>query len=122
MRIPIEMVNVGFSLAPALTRSLTAGMLVLGDRGLVSFDLWRAMAQTGADLLWRTRTNAVLPVVQTLPDGSYRSQIVAARDHRHGRDPITVRVVEYHLQDPGRVLHRQHPVVDQRGSRQASRP
>jgi Transposase DDE domain len=90
------------SLAPALTRSLTAGMLVLGDRGLVSFDLWRAMAQTGADLLWRTRTNAVLPVVQTLPDGSYRSQIVAARDHRHGRDPITVRVVEYHLQDPGR--------------------
>ena len=53
------------SLAPALARSLTAGMLVLGDRGLVSFDLWRTMAATGADLLWRTRTNAVLPVVQT---------------------------------------------------------
>ena len=90
------------SLAPALARSLTAGMLVLGDRGLVSFDLWRTMAATGADLLWRTRTNAVLPVVQTLPDGSYLSQIVAARDHRHGRDPITVRVVEYALADPGR--------------------
>jgi hypothetical protein len=90
------------SLAPALARSLTAGMLVLGDRGLVSFDLWHTMAATGADLLWRTRTNAVLPVVQTLPDGSYLSQIVAARDHRHGRDPITVRVVEYALADPGR--------------------
>jgi hypothetical protein len=90
------------SLAPALARSLSAGMLVLGDRGLVSFDLWRTMAATGADLLWRTRTNAVLPVVQTLPDGSYLSQIVAGRDHRHGRDPIMVRVVEYALADPGR--------------------
>jgi transposase IS4-like protein/DDE family transposase len=90
------------SLAPTLRRSLGAGMLLLADRGLVSFDLWRAMAQTGADLLWRTRTNAVLPVVQTLADGSYLSQIEAARDHRHGRDPITVRVVEYRLQDPGR--------------------
>jgi hypothetical protein len=88
------------SLAPALTRWLGPGMLLLADRGLVSFDLWRTMTQTGADLLWRTRTNAVLPVVQTLPDGSYRSQIVAAHDHRHGRDPITVRVVEYRLQDP----------------------
>jgi hypothetical protein len=90
------------SLAPALARSLEAGMLVLGDRGLVSFDLWRTMAATGADLLWRTRTNAVLPVVGNLPDGSYLSQLVAARDHRHGRDPITVRVVEYALEDPGR--------------------
>jgi hypothetical protein len=90
------------SLAPALVRLLRAGMLVLGDRGLVSFDLWRTMAATGADLLWRTRTNAVLPVVQTLPDGSYLSQIVAGRDHRHGRDPIMVRVVEYALADPGR--------------------
>jgi hypothetical protein len=39
------------SLAPALGRSLGAGMLLLADRGLVSFDLWRTMAQTGADLL-----------------------------------------------------------------------
>jgi hypothetical protein len=90
------------SLAPALARSLGAGMLVLGDRGLVSFDLWRTMAATGADLLWRTRTNAAVPVVASLPDGSYLSQLVAARDHRHGRDPITVRVVEYAVADPGR--------------------
>jgi hypothetical protein len=49
------------------------------------------------------QTNAVLPVVQPLADGSYLSQIVAASDHRHRRDPITVRVVEYTLgKDPGR--------------------
>jgi hypothetical protein len=58
---------------------------------------------TGAALVWRTKTNAVLPVVQPLADGSYLSQIVAASDHRHRRDPITVRVVEYTLgKDPGR--------------------
>jgi Transposase DDE domain len=61
------------------------------------------MAATGAALVWRTKTNAVLPVLQALPDGSYLSQIVAARDHRHRREPITVRVVEYTLgKDPGR--------------------
>jgi Transposase DDE domain len=43
------------------------------------------------------QSNAVLPVVQPLADGSYLSQIVAASDHRHRRDPITVRVVEYTL-------------------------
>jgi hypothetical protein len=49
------------------------------------------------------KTNAVLPLVQPLADGSYLSQIVAASDHRHRRDPITVRVVEYTLgKDPGR--------------------
>jgi hypothetical protein len=90
------------SLAPRLARSLAAGVLALGDRGLHSYDLWRTMAATGADLLWRTRTNAVLPVVQGLPDGSYLSQIVAARDHCQGRNPITVRVIEDALDDPGR--------------------
>lgn len=72
-------------------------MLLLADRGFVGFDLWKAAQATGADLLWRTKTNALLPVLGLLPDGSYLSQLVAARDHRHRRDPITVRVVEYTL-------------------------
>jgi transposase IS4-like protein/DDE family transposase len=91
------------SLAPELFGSLSPQMLLLADRGFVGFDLWRTAQATGAALLWRTRTNAVLPVLKVLPDGSYLSQIVAARDHRHRRDPITVRVVEYTLgTDPGR--------------------
>ena len=54
-------------------------------------------------LVWRTRANAVLPVVRSLADGSYLSEIVAASDHRHRRNPIRVRVVEYTLgKDPGR--------------------
>jgi hypothetical protein len=91
------------SLAPELFGTLSPGMLLLADRGFVGFDLWRKAQASGAELLWRTKTNAVLPVLQALPDGSYLSQIVAARDHRHRRDPITVRVVEYTLgKDPGR--------------------
>jgi Insertion element 4 transposase N-terminal/Transposase DDE domain len=76
---------------------LAAGMLVLADRGFVGFDLWREAAATGADLLWRVKNSAVLPVVQALQDGSYLSQIVAARDNNRRADPITVRVIEYTL-------------------------
>jgi hypothetical protein len=83
--------------------ALGHGVLVLADRLFVDAALWRKAAATGADLLWRTKTNAVLPVLELLPDGSYLSQIVAATDRRHGIAPTVVRVVEYTLgKDPGR--------------------
>jgi hypothetical protein len=72
-------------------------MLLLADRGFLGFDLFRAAAASGADLLWRVKSNAVLPLVQALDDGSYLSQIVAARDKNRRADPITVRVIEYSL-------------------------
>src|SRR6266536_1255498 len=84
-------------LARRLLGHLRAGMLLIADRGFAGFDLWRAAASTGADLLWRVRNSAVLPVVEQLADGSYLSHICAARDrHRHA-DPATVRVIEYTL-------------------------
>jgi hypothetical protein len=84
-------------LARRLLTHLHAGMLLIADRGFTGFDLWRAAAATGADLLWRVRNSAVLPVVQQLADGSYLSCIYAARDKNRHADPITVRVVEYTL-------------------------
>jgi hypothetical protein len=84
------------TLAPRYS-ACSAGVLLLADRGVAGFGLWRQATATGAALVWRTKRNAALPVVQPLADGSYRSQIVAASDHRHRRDPITVRVVEYTL-------------------------
>jgi Insertion element 4 transposase N-terminal/Transposase DDE domain len=78
-------------------------VLLLADRQFVDANLWRQAAATGAQLLWRTRTNAVLPVLETFDDGSYLSQIAAATDRRHGVTPTMVRVVEYTLgKDPGR--------------------
>jgi Insertion element 4 transposase N-terminal len=56
-------------LVSRLARSLTSGMLVLCDRGILGADLWRTLTATGAELLWRAKTNAVLPVDQTWPTG-----------------------------------------------------
>jgi hypothetical protein len=91
------------TLAAALLAALTPGLLVVADRQFASAHLWRQAAATGAELVWRTKTNAVLPVLETFADGSYRSQIRAGTDRRHGIAPTPVRVVEYTLgRDPGR--------------------
>lgn len=89
-------------LARELFGALAKGDLLLADRGFAGLDLWRAASAGGADLLWRIRSHSVLPVRQELPDGSYLSDIVAARDHRKRTDPTVVRVIEYTLDDPGR--------------------
>jgi Insertion element 4 transposase N-terminal/Transposase DDE domain len=82
---------------------LGPGTLLLADRLFVDAALWRRAAATGADLVWRTKANAVLPVLELLGDGSYLSQVRAATDRRHGIVPTVVRVVEYTLgKDPGR--------------------
>jgi len=81
---------------------LQAGMLLLADRPVTGAELWRQAAATGAALLWRTKPNAVLPVLETFGDGSYLSQVTAATDRRRGLAPTVVRVVEYRLDDPGR--------------------
>jgi Insertion element 4 transposase N-terminal/Transposase DDE domain len=83
--------------------ALGQGVLVLADRQFCAAWLWRQAAQTGAQLVWRTKANAVLPVLELLADGSYLSQIAAATDRRQGLAPTVVRVVEYTLgKDPGR--------------------
>jgi hypothetical protein len=80
-----------------------AGMVLLADREFVGAELWRQAHATGAQLVWRTRANAVLPVLESFTDGSYRSQIAAATDRRRGLAPTVVRVVEYTVgKDPGR--------------------
>jgi hypothetical protein len=89
------------SLAERLVPVLRPGMLMLADRGFTSIDLWRRAVATGAHLLWRARASFSLPVLEVLPDGSYLSRLVpsttAAR--RGGTDAVTVRVVEYTIED-----------------------
>lgn len=92
-------------LARELFTALTPGDLLLADRGFTGVELWRAASAAGADLLWRIRSSAVLPVRAELPDGSYLSDIVTAKDHRKRADPTIVRVIEYTLDDPGRAQH-----------------
>src|SRR5262249_20339170 len=85
------------------------------DRNFYSFQLWKNALDTGADLLWRVSATVTLPVIEPLPDGSYRSivinpKITGARRAaligraRHGHEipqdsAIPVRVVEYEIPD-----------------------
>lgn len=88
------------TLAQDVVPRLRKGMLCLADRFFPGYKLWQAAAQTGADLLWRTRQNARLDVDRRLPDGSYLSRIYASTsDRRNQRTGIVVRVIDYRLKD-----------------------
>lgn len=89
------------TLSRRLFAHLEAGMLLLADRGFYGFELWQQARAAGADLLWRVRKSANLPVVRVLDDGSYLSTVHAEPDRRSRRNPVTVRVVEYTLARTG---------------------
>lgn len=91
-------------LARELFEALRPDDLLMADRGFAGLEQWRAASAGGADLLWRIKSNAVLPVRQELPDGSYLSDIAAAGDRKRA-DAAVVRVIEYTLDDPGRPQH-----------------
>lgn len=75
---------------------LTAGMLVIADRNFLGYHLWASAAATGADLLWRAKSDTRLPVVTELADGSYLSYLVEPGTRGRGKR-IPVRVIEYTL-------------------------
>ena len=89
------------NLAPELFGSLAPGMLLLADRGFLSFKLWKNAQETGADLLWRTKANHVLPVERRFSDGSFLSTIYPTQtDQRRGRAGVKLRVIEYVVDPP----------------------
>lgn len=81
---------------PGLLHKLAADMLVIADRGFFSYEAFKQSLDTGAELLWRMKGNAVLPVHQELADGSYLSAVYeGTKQRRNNTDPIAVRVIEY---------------------------
>jgi Insertion element 4 transposase N-terminal/Transposase DDE domain len=88
------------TLARQLIGRLGPGMLCLADSNFACYELWRDAAAAGAQLLWRAGASLGLPVLEVLPDGTYLSRLRAPRKLRkQGAADITVRVIEYHLQD-----------------------
>lgn len=93
----------GAMAAELLPAALEAGMLLTADRGFFSYALWRTAAATGADLLWRVRTDRAGPKpehIEDLPDGTWlarlrRSTPAAERN----AEPMVVRVIDYTLDD-----------------------
>ena len=89
------------TLAAGLLERLAPDMLCLADRGFYSHALWKQASARGAQLLWRMKSNARLPVEERLADGSYLTSIYAAEDKRR-TDGVKARVIEYEINDPGR--------------------
>jgi hypothetical protein len=89
--------------AQHLLRSVTAGMLVLWDRGMHSWALLHGTRRREAHFLGRVAKNVGLPCETVLPDGTYRATIFRSATHRHQqRDGVPVRVIEYVIDDPAR--------------------
>jgi hypothetical protein len=87
-------------LAEQLLPELGDGMLLLADRGFFSFALWRKASHTGADLLWRVRTDPAGPKpqhVQDLSDGSWLAHLRRSTDR--SSEPMLARVIDYTIQD-----------------------
>lgn len=89
------------TLARGVLRSLGPGMLCLADRNFYSGTLWAQAAATGADLLWRVKSDLTLTREQDLGDGSWLAT-TGGRDARRRGTSHTVRVIDYRLDDPGR--------------------
>ncbi len=64
------------ALARKLYRRLDEDWLLIADRNFYNWDGWCTAADTGAALLWRVKSDLRLPVLELLPDGSYRSVLV----------------------------------------------
>ena len=86
------------TMAAEVVKRLQPGMLCLADRNFFGYALWRKAQETGCELLWRVKSNAVLPCERRLRDGSYLSTIYpSSKDRRHRTHEVTVRVIEYEL-------------------------
>jgi hypothetical protein len=88
------------ALADRLWGSLERGMLCLADRNFYSFERFEKARSTGAQLVWRVKSDIGLPREQTLEDGSYLTSIYALKNRKAKRDGTHARVVEYQLDDP----------------------
>ena len=91
------------TLTERLVDRLQPGMLLTADRGFFSYALWPKAIGTGADLLWRVRTDQFGPkptYLEDLPDGSRLAHLrglTPAAERR--QDPMLVRVIDYTIDD-----------------------
>lgn len=90
-------------MARYLVRFLEENMLVLWDRGFLSYDLVCDLRQRKAHLLAHLKKNHIFTPIRRLSDGSYLAKLYPSPRHR-ARDAggLVVRIIEYTFDDPGR--------------------
>jgi hypothetical protein len=93
------------SLARKLYPRLEEDWLLIADRNFFDWDAWRTAAGTGAALLWRVKSDIVLPVLELLDDGSYRSVLVKPGTRPWLRRSLTEAARRGEELDPGQAAH-----------------
>ncbi|MEJ2749966.1 MAG: IS4 family transposase [Anaerolineae bacterium] len=84
-----------------MLRSVTAGMLVMWDRGFHDYSMIAGVQARQAHVLSRLPAHAKPERVQTLPDGSWLAYIYpSAYQRRKQGERCLVRIIEYKVTDP----------------------
>jgi hypothetical protein len=87
----------------ALLRWLDRDMLLLWDRGFLSYDNVWQVCDRKAQLLARIKKNLKFEATKILPDGSYLAKMYkSSTDRKNDRNGLEVRIIEYTLTDPNR--------------------
>lgn len=91
------------TMADGLLRFLTGGMLLLWDRGFLSYHRVGGVIRQGAHLLARVQNHLVFQPCTTLSDGSYLAKLYRnASDRKQDVRGIVVRIIDYTFDDPHR--------------------
>jgi len=92
-------------LARGLYPRLEEDWLLIADRNFCNWADWCTAADTGAALLWRVKSWILLPVLDLLPDGSYRSVLVSPKVKGRARDAVLEAARRGADLDPARARH-----------------
>ncbi len=93
------------SLARRLYARLAEDWLLIADRNFYNWADWCTAADSGAALLWRVRSDLTLPVLDLLPDGSYRSVLVSPKITGKARERLIGAARAGEDLDPGKARH-----------------
>src|SRR5690348_829745 len=93
------------ALARRLYPKLEQDWLLIADRGFYDWPDWCTAADTGAALLWRFKSDIRLPVLEILPDGSYRSVLVTPKATAAARQELIEAARAGEELDPARARH-----------------
>jgi hypothetical protein len=93
------------SLARGLYPRLEEDWLLIADRNFFNWQDWCTAADSGAALLWRVKSNLVLPVLELLPDGSCRSVLVSPKITGAARSRLADAALNGEDLDPARARH-----------------
>jgi hypothetical protein len=84
-----------------LLRSVTAGMLVMWDRGFHDYNMFVQVRQRGAHVLSRLPAHIKPLMIRSLADGSYLAYLRPSDYQRRKKgERLLIRVIEYTITDP----------------------